>query len=73
VVSDSKPTGCYLPLGATPPGEKPVIYPDPYRKTSVGAVHESEIYSTRVSLKGLYLVKDPHHQKIKNKKQTFAS
>ena len=40
-VQGSTPLRCNQFLGTTPPGEKPMIYPDPCRKTSKSAVHGS--------------------------------
>jgi hypothetical protein len=41
-VQGSTPLGCKQFLGATPPDEKPTIYPDPCRETFEGAVHGSQ-------------------------------
>ena len=63
-VQGSTPLGCNQFLGATPPGEKPAIYPDPCRETSEGAVHGSR----EISRGTRKLARTPKDIKKKKKK-----
>lgn len=52
--------------------KKPVIYFDPYRKTSEDGVHRSEVYSTRVGPKDPALSRFSVIKKRKKKNGIYA-